>query len=846
MSGRARVDAWFASRGWSAHAFQDETWRAYLSGVSGLVHAPTGMGKTHAVWLGPVIEGLDRQAAGEKDDGIRVLWITPLRALATDTTESLREPLAELGLNWTVEKRTGDTTAHMRKKLKEKPPTALVTTPESVTLMLTDPDAPKRLGGLRCVVVDEWHELMSTKRGVQTELALARLRSFAPGMRTWGLSATLANLEEARDVLLGPGAPGVMVRGAEPKDIVVDTLLPKPEGIHRFPWAGHLGLTLVDEVVDALEKANTTLLFTNTRSQAELWFRALTHAKPEWLGQIALHHGSLDREIRDEVEDRLRAGTVRCVVCTSSLDLGVDFSPVDQVLQVGSPKGIARLMQRAGRSGHRPGAMSRVVGVPTHAMELVEFAAAREAVMTRSIEARVALRKPLDVLAQHLVTVSLGTGFVEEELLAEVRRTHAYRDLSGTEWLWVMDFVRRGGAALRAYPQYARVMDDGTGLLRVASEKIARLHRMSIGTIVGESAMKVAYVSGSSLGTIEESFIARLKPGDRFIFAGRTLELVRVREMTAFVRKSTKKSGVVPQWEGGKMPLSTQLAAAVRRKIDQARGGVYDSDEMKRVRPMLELQMRWSRLPGPDELLIEMHHTRDGWHVMLFPFEGRLVHEGLGALLAHRLAGQAPRTISATATDYGVELLLTEEEPLAEDEWRQLLTTRDLLPDLLTALNSDELARRRFREVARVSGLIFSGYPGAGKTARQLQASSELFFDVFRDFDPANLLLDQARREVLDEQLEISRLRGALERMAGMRIVMEKPERLTPLAFPLWAERLRTQHVTSESWADRVRRMVVTLEEEAAGVAVTPGKAKSAKKPGKPGARRRIPRGAAS
>ncbi len=789
------------------------------------MHAPTGSGKTHAVWLGPLVEALDAS-----DDGTRtrVLWITPLRALASDTVKSLREPVEALGLPWTIDKRTGDTTQHARKRQKDKPPTALVTTPESVTLMLADPESRERLSGLRCIVVDEWHELMSTKRGVQTELALARLRRWAPGVRTWGLSATLANLEQSRDALLGPSTPGRLIHADLSKRIDIRTLL--PADVERFPWAGHLGLRLLDEVVAAVENARSTLLFTNTRSQTELWYRALSHARPDWLGTIAIHHGSLDRAIRDKVEDALRAGELRCVVCTSSLDLGVDFSPVDQVLQVGSPKGVARLLQRAGRSGHQPGATSSLIGVPTHAMELVEFAAAREAVHARAVEARTPLDKPLDVLAQHLVTVALGEPFTPAELLAEIRTTHAYRSLTDTEWHWVVDFVVRGGAALRAYPQYARLVDDGEGRLAVASAQIARMHRMSIGTIVGESAMKVSYLSGGTLGTIEESFIAKIKPGDRFVFAGRILELVRTREMTAVVRRSSKRSGVVPVWEGGKMPLSSQLALAVRRKIDQARAGVFDSPEMERARPMLELQHRWSRLPAPDELLIETVRTRDGFHIFLFPFEGRLVHEGLGALLAHRLAGLRPRTVSATATDYGIELLLTEEERFAEDEWRQLLTTHDLLPDLIRALNSDELARRRFREVARVAGLVFPGYPGMGKTARQLQASSELFFDVFKDFDPANLLLDQARREVLDEQLEVSRLRAALDRLKAMRLILVEPERLTPLAFPLWAERLRTQHVTSEAWSDRVRRMVVALEEEAAS-----------ESPRKPSKRRRRP-----
>ncbi len=586
-----------------------------------------------------------------------------------------------------------------------------------------------------------------------------------------------------------------------------------PADIERFPWAGHLGVKLLPAVVEAVQQARSTLIFTNTRAQTELWFQALIDAHPEFAGEIALHHGSLDPTLRADIEDRLRDGRLRCVVCTSSLDLGVDFSPVDQVIQVGSPKGVARLMQRAGRSGHQPGAVSRVRCVPTHAFELVEFAAARQAIEERRIEARLPLHKPLDVLAQHLVTVALGEGFVADELLAEVRTTHAYADLTDDEWRWALSFVTDGGA-LSAYAQYKKLTAH-EGVYRPASRQIAQLHRMSIGTITSDGMVKVSYLKGGALGSIEESFIARLRPGDRFVFAGRVLELVMVKEMTAYVRKASGASGNVPHWMGSRMPLSSQLAGAVRVQLAAAHAGRYDSPEMEAVRPILALQEAWSRLPTPGELLIESTRSRDGYHLFVFPLAGRLVHEGLSTLVAFRMTRAAPRTISAFATDYGFELLAPTPFEVSEADWRRYLCTDNLLEDVLACVNGTELARRQFRDIARVAGLIFSGYPGARKSTRQLQASSGLLFDVFAQYDPANLLLDQARREVLQQQLDLVRLEATLTAIAHQSLAIVPTKRMTPLAFPIWAERIRTQ-VSSEDWSTRVERMVLELEKAAA------------------------------
>ncbi len=818
----APIERWFASRGWTPFIFQRECWCAYLAGESGLLHAPTGTGKTLAVWLGPVIESLHH--ADTQADGPRVLWLTPLRALAGDTADALSESLRAVGSGWTVELRTGDSPSSLKARQRERLPSALVTTPESLTILMSYPGWAERFRSLRCAVVDEWHELIGTKRGVQTELALARLRAACPHLRTWGVSATLGNLDEAAATLVGSAAPAArLIKGAESKRIEIQTLL--PESIDRFPWAGHIGVALADQVLAAIDAAGATLLFTNTRSQAEIWFRTLLTRRPDLLGKLALHHGSLDRDIRLEVERLLRAdrasrSELRCVVCTSSLDLGVDFAPVDQVIQVGSPKGVARFVQRAGRSGHRPGAPSRIVCVPSHALEIIEFAAARDAISTGALESRPPLRKPLDVLAQHLVTAGMGGGFDEADLLAEVRTTHAFADLTDEEWGWAMDFVGRGGPALTAYPQYARVAAEN-GRWTVRERRIATLHRMGIGTIVGDAAVRVQYQSGRTLGTIEESFISRLRTGDRFVFAGQTLELLRLREMTAYVRRATNRRGAVPRWNGGKMPLSTQLAHAVRSRLDLANQGLFDSPEMLAAKPLLDLQREMSVLPGPDDLLIETLRTGDGHHAFLFPFAGRLAHEGLGAVLALRLTRLQATSVQAVANDYGVELLGAEPFHLDEPGWRALLTTDHLLDDLLEALNATELARRQFREVARVAGLTHQGYPGRVKPTRQLQASSDMFFEVFSQFDPGNLLLTQAMREVLDAQLEVRRLRDALDAAARARLVLVCPADLTPLSFPLWAESLRATNASSESWEQKVRKMVVRLEARSVAPAPT-------------------------
>ncbi|MGH6646929.1 ligase-associated DNA damage response DEXH box helicase [Aquabacterium sp.] len=802
------AQAWLADKGWSPFPFQTAVWQAMAAGESGLLHATTGAGKTYAVWLGALQALADvGPAPGTRGaPPLSVLWITPMRALASDTFAALQAPLPALLPAWSIDQRTGDTTSAARARQAKRLPTALVTTPESLSLLLTQPDAARQLGSVRLVVVDEWHELIANKRGVQVQLALARLKQWNPRLMAWGLSATLGNLANARDTLTGP--TGRIVQGQLPKPLTIDTLL--PDEVQRFPWAGHLGLRMVSLVAREIDLSRNSLVFTNTRSQAELWYQALLEARPDWSGLIALHHGSLDRGVREWVEAGLKSGSLKAVVATSSLDLGVDFSPVERVLQIGSAKGVARLLQRAGRSGHSPGQPSRITLVPTHSIELLEAAAARRAVAQGHIEARVSPDKPFDVLVQHVVTVALGGGFDSRALFEEVRTAYAYRHLNWDEWNWVLDFAGRGGDALKAYPDYRRIEAGEDGLYRVVNAQLARRHRLSVGTIVSDANLKVSYLRGPVLGTVEESFIARLRPRDCFLFAGRLLELVKVHDMTAYVRLAKGVRPAVPRWNGGKMPLSSELASAMLEELAQvdAQPDGPHPPEITALMPLLDVQRRWSALPKPDTVLVETLKSREGHHLYIYPFAGRQVNLALAALWAYRFGQIAPRTFSMSFNDHGIELL--SQEPVDAQLLPTLLDTDQLLHDVLGSMNASELAQRRFREIARVSGLVFPGFPGAPKSNQQIQASSSLFFEVFRKHDPRNLLLSQAEHEVLRQEYELDRLVAVLTRLQAQHWDIRALKRWTPFSFPLMVERLR-ERLSTHKLQDRLQHLLAEL-----------------------------------
>lgn len=792
---------------------------------------PTGSGKTYAAVMGPIAELLAEAAAGDgaacgggggPAAGIRLLYITPLRALSRDLAVALRQPIEAMGWPLRVGIRNGDTSGSERTRQLRNPPQILITTPESLAVLLSNARAPELFGRLEAVVLDEWHELLGSKRGSQAELCLSWLRALRPCLRTWAISATIGNLAEAARTAVGAEAAEPRVIHARVRrGISIRSLL--PERIDGFPWAGHLGLRMYEELVAALDPAVSTLLFTNTRNQAERWHQCLRFACPEMEGALALHHSAIDRSAREAIEAGVKAGELRWVVCTSSLDLGVDFQPVERVVQIGSAKNLARLLQRAGRSAHAPGGTSQVLFMPTHALELLEVSAMRRGLADGLVETRRPPQAPLDVLLQHLTTLACGPGFEPERELAVVRSAWSFRDLPDTTWRWCLQFLEKGGACLGAYPRFRKLEREGHRLV-VREPAIARLHRLNIGTISADRAITVRFQRGAVLGHVEEAFVGRLKPGDVFFFAGRQLEFVRLRELTATVKASNRRTTTVPAWAGGQMALSDLLSEQLRLEVDRCARALagatsLDTPELRALGPLLQRQADLSCLPRADEFLVEICRSREGSHLYAYPFEGRFVHEGLGFLWAWRLARHRPSTITVSVNDYGFELLAPRGYPFAdllEEHGDNLLDHRQLESDLEQAINLSELCRRRFRAIAQISGLVLNGYPGQGRSAGQLQISASLLFDVFSRHEPGNLLLAQARQEVLDQQLELRRIAAAMGRLLGCELRIAITPRPGPLAFPLLAERLNNR-LSNESVLERLHRLRAEAEHAETG-----------------------------
>jgi ATP-dependent Lhr-like helicase len=798
---------WFSAQGWTPFPFQLEAWQNVWSNYHGIVNAPTGSGKTYSLLIPILLE----TSSTKKTKGPKAIWITPIRALAKEIELSANRAAKDLQPGWRIGVRSGDTSTRERAKQKEQPPDFLITTPESLHLLISQKYYAEYFADLRTIVIDEWHELMGSKRGVMMELALSRLKTISPHLRIWGISATIGNMEQSMQILLGnffTEQKIKVVKANIQKQIEIISIF--PDEVERMPWSGHLGIHLLDKVIPIVKQSNSTLIFTNTRSFAEIWYQKMLDAAPELSGLIAMHHGSISKELRDWVEDQLHAGKLKAVVCTSSLDLGVDFRPVETVIQVGSPKGVARFLQRAGRSGHQPGAVSRIYFLPTNTLELTEGAALREAMQRNIVEDRLPYLRSFDVLIQYLITLAVSDGFRQEEILQEVRSTVSYTSITDDEWNWLLGFITTGGEALTAYNEYRKVVVEN-GLFKVENKRIAFKHRLSIGAIVGDSLLYVKYVSGKFLGTIEEYFISSLKIGDVFWFAGQSLELVRIKEMEAHVRKSKKKTGKVPSWQGGRMPLSSQMSEMIRLKIDEAATSTESDAEMKFLKPLMQLQRERSHLPKKNEFLVEYFHTNEGYHVLMYPFEGRAVHEGMAALIAYRMAQIQPITFSIAMNDYGFELLSDQEIPIYEAIETNVLGVDVLMKDIQASINSTEMAKRKFRDIAAISGLIFKGLPGQKIKERHLQSSSQLFFNVFHEYESHNLLLLQAFEEVMDFQLEEARLRMALNRIAHQKIVITEPEKPTPFAFPIMVDRTR-EKLTSEKLEDRIRKMRIAFQ----------------------------------
>ncbi|MFD2100565.1 ligase-associated DNA damage response DEXH box helicase [Flagellimonas iocasae] len=809
------AENWFHQQNWEPFPFQKETWKAFLDGKHGLLNAPTGSGKTYALWFPIVLNYIknhpDYKTKHKK--GLKAIWITPLRALSQEIKQSAERITQDLGTQMTVGIRTGDTSTKERARQKTTMPDLLITTPESLQLLLSSKGYDKLFKDCSAIVVDEWHELLGTKRGVQMELGLSRLKSVCKNLRIWGISATIGNLEQAREVLLGPTSAelenSILVKANLNKIITVKSIIPKE--METFPWRGHLGLHLLDEVVPIINNSKTTLLFTNTRSQCEIWFRQLLEKYPEFAGEIAMHHGSINKETRLWVEQAIRNESLKAVVCTSSLDLGVDFAPVETVVQIGGPKGVARFLQRAGRSGHRPGKESVIYFLPTHAMELIEASAMQKAVLNSAVEDRIPYLNSFDVLIQYLTTLAVSDGFFPEEIYPEIKQTFCYQAISDEQWQWLLNFLVMGSQSLKTYDEYKKVEVEDDGRFKVNSRAVAMRHRFQIGTIVGDATIHVRYQKGGYIGSIEEYFISKLSPGDVFTFAGRNLEFIRIKGMSAHVRNSSKRTNKVPSWMGGRLSFSAKMSELLRQELYTAEIPFSkQSKEIQSLAPMFAKQREESSVPLPNQFLIETFETNDGHHHIFYPFEGRAIHEGMSSLLAYRISLLTPITCSLAFNDYGFELLSDKPIDIQSILDNNLFTSEYMLSDLQKSLNSNEMARRKFRDIAVISGMVFTGYPEKGVKMKHLQSSSELLFDVFKDFEDDNLLYQQAYTETFEHQLEEGRLRLALERIAQQEIVWKQCNQPTPFSFPIITDRLR-EKLSNEKLADRIKRMTAKL-----------------------------------
>ena len=806
---------WFRDQGWKPFPFQQKAWEKFLLGKNGLINAPTGMGKTYSLAIPAILEFIrDHSNGSQKENfGLQLIWISPIRALTKEIQTAIKRVVSDLDIPWNVSVRTGDTSDVERKMQKDMAPEVLITTPESIHLLLAQRHYPDYFSTLKAVVVDEWHELMGSKRAVQVELALSRFKTIAPSMKIWGISATIGNMDEALMVLLGSDYDRnnyEVVSDPSEKRITLESIL--PDTIEKFPWAGHLGIQMLEKVIPIIKASKTTLIFTNTRSFAEIWYQQLINRAPELIGLVAMHHGSIDREMREWVEENLHQEKLKAVVCTSSLDLGVDFRPVETIIQVGSAKGVARFIQRAGRSGHQPGAGSKIWFVPTHSLELVEAAALRYAMRHKKLESRVPYLRSFDVLIQYLVTLAVSEGFRPEEIWPEVKATFSYQTLTDDEWNWVLHFITTGGYALQAYNEYKRV-DIKKGVYRIRNRHLSMKHRMSIGTIVGDIVMNVKYLSGQRLGTIEEWFINRLKPGDAFWFAGKTLELFKVQGMDVLVKKAGKVKGAVPSWMGGRMPLSSEMSEVLRFKYNRVWEKNNDT-EIILLKPLFDLQEKRSRVPLSDEFLVEKLQSREGYHLFFYPFEGRAVHEGMAALFAHRISKVVPISLNLAMNDYGFEILSDQPIPIEKAIENGLFSDDELTGDIQESVNANEMAQRRFRDIAAIAGLIFKGYPGQQIKERHIQSSSSLLFKVYMDYEPENLLLKQAFEEAMTFQLEESRLRMALERIRKQQTIIKSMEKPSPFCFPIMVDRLNRDNISTEKIEDRVMKLKLELERD--------------------------------
>ncbi len=729
--------------------------------------------------------------------------------MAKEIKQSIEKALLGLEVDWRVEIRSGDTKTAQRKKQFTAPPEVLITTPESLHVIMSSKGYSKFYGNLHAIIIDEWHELMGSKRGVQTELAISRIRGLNPQVLVWGISAPIGNLDDALKVLLGTerSKKASLIKADIQKKTEVISIF--PDNIEEYSWAGHLGLKLAEKLIPIIASSKTTIIFTNSRGQCEIWYQKLLELEPEFAGLMAMHHGSISRDIRDWIEEALYEGKLKAVVSTSSLDLGVDFRPVETIVQIGSPKSVAHFMQRAGRSGHAPGEISKIYFLPTHNLELIESAALRTAIKQNNIERRIPYVRSWDVLIQYLMTLAVSEGFDPEIIFNEVKQTHCFESISENDWHQLIDFMVHGSPSLQAYDEYQKLVKDRT-YFKVIDRKISQRHKLSIGTITSGTMISVRYIKGGRIGAVEEWFASHLSPGDSFWFAGRPLEFVMMKEMTLLVRKSNKVTRRIPSYLGGRVPLSSEMSEVLRNKLYEYDTLEHHDEELHRLSPILEMQKTQSYLPSASEFLVEYFESKEGYHLLMFPFEGRYVHEGMGALLAQRISKERSISFSIAMNDYGFELLSDKKLDPESIITHDIFDPAGLGLDIQSSINASELARRKFRDIARISGLIFQGYPGKMKKDRHLQASSQLLFDVFKDYDSNNLLYLQTYEEVMTFQLEEARIKKALNRILKQKIKVVYPKHPSPFAFPIIVDRMR-EKMSTEKLSDRIAKMTVSF-----------------------------------
>lgn len=773
---------WFAGRGWQPRAHQLELVAKIKAGRSALVVAPTGGGKTLAGFLPSLIDLADG-AAGR---GLHTLYLSPLKALAVDVMRNLETPIAEMGLPIKLETRTGDTSAHKRQRQRYAPPDILMTTPEQLALLIAYPDGARLFEGLRYVVLDELHALEPSKRGDLLSLGLARLSTFAPAHLRIGLSATVQDTMRLRRYL-DPADPADLVLGPSGATPSV-TILASDE---RVPWSGHSARHAMGDVMNAIRANRTVLVFVNTRSQAEFVFQELWKLNEEAL-PIALHHGSLSPEQRRKVEAAMAGERLRAVVCTSTLDLGIDWGAVDLVIHVGAPKGASRLLQRIGRANHRLDEPSHALLVPSNRFEVLECEAAREAAVAGILDGPRPRAGGLDVLAQHVLGVACAGPFLPDDLYTEVLRAAPYRDLPRADFDQVVEFVSNGGYALKAYEQYQRLRPAGEGRLRLAHPNLAQQYRMNVGTIVEEPMVKIRLVrrrpqtgavlrGGYVLGQLEEYFIEQMTPGDTFLFSGQVLRFEGLVETDALVTRTQSDAPAIPAYAGGKFPLSTYLAERVREMVARP-------DEVPlppAVHDWLSIQKSKSILPRADQLLVETFPRGSRYYLVCYPFEGRLAHQTLGMLLTRRLERISMRPMGFVANEYALAVwALRDMGVLNMGE----LLDEDMLGDDLDAwLQDSALLKRTFRTCAIIAGLIPRHYPGQEKSGRQLTVSSDLIYNVLRSHEPDHILLKATYADAATGLLDVARLADMLHRIKG-HIVLKRLPRISPLAVPVMLE----------------------------------------------------------